>query len=373
MDNSSQAQVLERVLQLETKKQNLEQSISSIDSSIQGVLSQKPPAPPVLRNVIKEKVPKIKSTVKFNYLLAFLPFVVALVLRRVLMIFLWEHSFLFLPFLGFIWIFIYTLIIYRKEKQKKVEAIRNSPDYTAQCNAIEERFQQQKYAAEFEYAQAKQIYDTQTLPAFEQKKTVAVAELEAKKQAVLSELTEITQELKELYAELTLIPEHFRKISGLTFIYNTMISSDVDLATAVELYKDERAEILYQHIHQALDQQREYQYQQELRESEYAYERYNQSGNEFFSNMASTAAGSYIGNRAANRGERKEMQKQTAYLKKQTEIAEHEAKKRERAEDERKRREAHESQRRWDAVNKENEKRRRNGQPELPLPPRWYY
>ena len=367
MDNLSQAQILEKALQLETKKQSLEQAIPSIESSIQGIQNQKPPAPPVMRTVTKEKVPKIKPTVKFNYLLAFLPFVVTLVLRRVLIVFLWEHTFLFLPFLGFIWIFVYIFGIYRKEKRQNVESIRNSPEYTAQCNAIEERFQQQKYAAEFEYAQAKQIYDTQTLPAFEQKRSAAVAELEAKKKAALSELSTVEQELEALYDACGLIPIQYRNIPALSFIYNTIRSSRVDITTAFHLYEQKKQQEIEE------EKLRQYQRELDLREQEIERERNRQAANEFFSGVAATAAGSYIGNRAANRGERKELQKQTAYLKRQTEIAEHEAEKRARAEDERKRREAHESQRRWDAVNKENEKRRKNGQPELPLPLRWYY
>ena len=370
MDNQSQNQILEKALQLETKKQSLEQAIPSIESSIQGVRNQKPPAPPVMGKVEKEKPPKIKPTAKYNFLLAFLPFAVTILLKTFLAD--WIPSLYFtiaflLPLCGFFWIFVYTFLIYMKARRKNIETIRSSPEYAAQCNAIEEQFQQQKYAAEFEYAQAKQIYDTQTLPAFEQKRSAAIAELEAKKKAALSELSTVEQELEALYDACGLIPIQYRNIPALSFIYNTIHSSRVDITTAFHLYEQKKQQEIEE------EKLRQYQRELDLREQEIERERNRQAANEFFSGVAATAAGSYIGNRAANRGERKELQKQTAYLKKQTEIAEQEAKKRAFAEDERKRREAHESQLRWDAVSKENEKRRRKGQPELPLPPRWYY
>lgn len=84
--------------------------------------------------------------------------------------------------------------------------------------------------------------------------------------------------------------------------------------------------------------------------------------NSFVRDTATSAIGTWAGTRSL----RKE-------VRKQTELQER-AKKREQARyDEERRRRARQSQREWYAVKEANEKRRRNGQPELPYPPREWY
>lgn len=90
------------------------------------------------------------------------------------------------------------------------------------------------------------------------------------------------------------------------------------------------------------------------------------SGPGFLSSVAMGAVGTAIG----TRGIRKELREQTKMMRKQEREEERKAEERRRYDEKYER--ARQSQREFDAVRKANEERRRKGQPELPLPPRWY-
>lgn len=142
--------------------------------------------------------------------------------------------------------------------------------------------------------------------------------------------------------------------SGLTFYINTMAQNPFcTISDAVKAYDD------------YLEMMR----QEEERKRQEEYEAYRERHNNYNEDDDSSGSiigglfGSAMGTSLGTRGLRKE-------LKKQTSIMEQQQKQAEKAERERRHREALESQRRWRAVKEENERRRRKGQPELPLPPR---
>ncbi|MCD8216487.1 MAG: hypothetical protein LUD01_00305 [Clostridiales bacterium] len=90
------------------------------------------------------------------------------------------------------------------------------------------------------------------------------------------------------------------------------------------------------------------------------------SGGSFLGGIVKTAAGTALG----TSGLKKEVRRQTETMRRQSEA---DRKERQRAEISRRHEESRESQRQWRAAQKENEKRRKKGQEEIPMPKRTWH
>ena len=211
--------------------------------------------------------------------------------------------------------------------------------------------------------------------------------------------SDIFKNEKTVLYEILGIPSIYRNDKAIKFIYEYVLSSRRALQQAYEaydrqllLYKQQEAiELEREKLKKIEEEQRRIREQQQIqRENELSQENNNyysvsdwgfddvayrsydieqeynsrntEGGGSFLRDVAANAIGASI----ANRGIKKELERQRK-----------EANERERArleeEDRKKREAAHRSQVEWENVRKANEERRRKGLPELPYPDRFYW
>ena len=225
MDNSKQVEILKEVLELERQVANLKSKLLSLKSE----KFTQPPKEPTCEKIIRT-YPKIKSQIKFNWIKACLPIIVTFVLSFEPMLF----ALLFFPAL--LWIPIYYFVFHRKYQKEDKEKIKNSDEYKAQCAKLDEEFDKQQNEANERYKKEKEIYDTKTLPEYQEKLKEWEAEHDQKVKETKIELMNAHKKLTAIYEETKIVPMQYREIEKLQYIYDLISTSDYDIKQAIDVY-----------------------------------------------------------------------------------------------------------------------------------------
>lgn len=209
MNNSKQVEILKKVLDLEIY-------ISDTNNKLMKTKAEKfspMPVAPVCETV-KRVYPNIVPQVKFDWVKALVPCII------------------FWP-----WIFIYYFAIYRKEQKEDIERIRNSAEYKAECAKLDEEYDKQQEAMNQKYNAEKHIYDTETLPKYNQALNEWKQQQAQKVNKLTEELSAAKTELESIYNETKIVPMQYRKIPVLQYIYDLMSTSDYEIKEAIDLYE----------------------------------------------------------------------------------------------------------------------------------------
>lgn len=209
MNNSKQVEILKKVLDLEIY-------ISNTNNKLMKTKAEKFSAMPVapVCETVKRVYPNIVPQVKFDWVKALVPCII------------------FWP-----WIFIYYFAIYRKEQKEDIERIRNSAEYKAECAKLDEEYDKQQEAMNQKYNNEKHIYDTETLPKYNQALNEWKQQQTQKINKLTEELSAAKAELESIYNETKIVPVQYRKIPVLQYIYDLMSTSDYEIKEAIDLYE----------------------------------------------------------------------------------------------------------------------------------------
>lgn len=199
MSNSQQVEAVKRALELE---------MCIADNA--RILEEPAPEPPT-RNVIKRVYPKIVTKTKFNWLLAILPAI--------------PLGIVSVAVGAIAWICIYYFAIYKRKKDKEIFQIQNSAEYKSQCAAADRKFDKMQEKADADYQIQKHEYETEILPKYQEELQKARYDLKTAKAA-----------LDDLYTTTKIVPQQYREIPILQYIYDTISTSDFDVKYAIELY-----------------------------------------------------------------------------------------------------------------------------------------
>ncbi len=229
MDNTK-VETLKKVLDLEIYIKNAQSKLSRLQNTSFGSA----PQPPVCQK-IQKKYPTIKAQVKFNWIIALIPLLLGLILLSSSPI----YSALFIMSLP-IWIVVYYLAIYRKQKANNIEQIRNSVEYKAQCAEIDAECGKQQAIANQKYEEEKRLYETETLPNYQKKLDVWTTKHEQEIKQAEHDLSNAQQNLSLIYQETKIVPSQYRTIEALEYIYELISTSDYDITYAIDNYEKQK-------------------------------------------------------------------------------------------------------------------------------------
>ncbi len=209
MNNSKQVETLKKVLEFEIYIANTTNKLMKTKAE---KFSPMPVAP--VCETVKRVYPNIVPQVKFDWVKALVPCII------------------FWP-----WIFIYYFAIYRKEQKEDIERIRNSAEYKAQCAKLDEEYDRQQEALNQKYNAEKHIYETETLPKYNQALNEWKQQQAQKINKLTEELSAAKTELESIYNETKIVPMQYRKIPVLQYVYDLMSTSDYEIKEAIDLYE----------------------------------------------------------------------------------------------------------------------------------------
>ena len=228
------------------------------------------PKPPVETTIERTQPELVVPQVKFNWFLALLPFIGAVVVSLIgafspdfAIAMSWLTAVLYS--VAFPWIPIYYFAIHRKKKAQKIEKAKNSAAYQAQCAAAESEFNRLQAEADARYQQEKHEYDTVLLPQYERDLEAREKTLKEKTNTAKMELDSAKIALDVFYEEVKIIPSEYRSIDALQYMYKVVSSSGYDIKTAMEMYdRNERPKV---EEREAEAQRKSQQWSQDLRNS----------------------------------------------------------------------------------------------------------
>ncbi len=328
---------------------------TKVQKRIEEKQNQQPPEPPVCQQIPQPVPPEIIPKTKFNKWIGFGPFVVTLLLLII------PYDFI-LCICSLIWIPVYAWLIQDK-KEKEIKRIQSSPTYQQQYQLLLQEHQRQQELANQQYAEAKAVYDQQTLPQFEAARKQAIDELTQQLPALKEEADRAQKEIRDFYeGEGSFIPEKYRRDKTPMYanhLIKYMEEEKVSFEEALEIEAAETkrmmAPLLESRPQQQYYEEPDYDYYDEPSQSSYG-----SGGRSFIRDAAAVAVGTAVGNRISDKRRRREQEERDR-----------------RFEDEQRRKDSEERHRRavasqieWDRVKKLNDERRRKGLPELPLPHR---
>lgn len=173
------------------------------------------PIPPVpQRKTITLKMPDIQPTIKFNW-----PIAIALGITT-----------------SGIGALVYYFAYYKPKKQEEIKAIEASANYKEACNKVLEQQKEQQAKEDEIYNQAKNKYDTITLPKYKQDLNAWTIKHNAKIKDLENEIKKATIDLEKHYSSTKIIPKQYRSIDALKYIYDMVSSSDYNIKEAIESY-----------------------------------------------------------------------------------------------------------------------------------------
>ncbi|NMP37699.1 MAG: hypothetical protein GX051_06180 [Clostridiales bacterium] len=208
MENINEIETLKNVLDLELFIKDKSKTLSRLKNQ----RFRKEPDEPV-RGTISIDYPEIKSEIKFNWPLALLP------------------SLLFLP-----WFFIYYFVIYKKDKEADIEAIKNSDAYKSQCQAIDKRVAERQAALDLEYKNNVNEYNNVIIPQYNHDLEAWTKKREEEITVVSNELSDAEKKLCDCYNSTKILPVQYRNISAIEYIYDMISTSNYDIKQAIDLY-----------------------------------------------------------------------------------------------------------------------------------------
>lgn len=208
MEPQKQEDSVKRALDLSKQILNLKESLQRE----QAKTYKAAPNPPV-RQEAKYIEPPIEDGCKPNMLLMWLPIII------------------FLP-----WPAIYYFAIYKRQKNAKIEEIRNSEEYQQLCTAARETADQQQNTFDEDYARAKAEYENITLPKYEKDRSAWEQEHQSIIKKYEQELVRAEKELETHYDETRIVPVHYRNIDALQYIYDQVSTSNCNVQQAIESF-----------------------------------------------------------------------------------------------------------------------------------------
>lgn len=215
MDNTNQISTIEKIIELENMVDNLENEVITLDNA-----QFRPKPLPPITNYVKSHYPPINPKVEYNPVVVWLmPIAAALI---------------FLPSL------LFTIPYVQKYKDQKLEEcvnrIRNSEIYRAECAQIDARDAEQNRLLKEQYESDTKEYEETILPNWESEFSEWENDRTSRLDAATKELSIKRKELDDLYNTSKLVPAQYRDIDILTYILETMQSSDYDVKAAIEVY-----------------------------------------------------------------------------------------------------------------------------------------
>lgn len=208
MDTNNQIETVKKALELEEFIADTQETLNALSTKC----FKNAPPPPVCIQVDRS-YPIVKSNLPIDKVKAIVP-----------TLFFWP------------WILIYYFKIYKKEKLADEERIRNSDEYKAQCAALDLKYDKQQSNNNAKYEEAKKIYDTETMPKYQQELREWTDKHNAEIKDNKKKLDNAESELSDIYNNTNLIPMQYREIPALQYIYDMISSSDYGVKEAIENY-----------------------------------------------------------------------------------------------------------------------------------------
>ena len=208
MDKNNQIETVKKALELEQYIVDKKNTLNTLSTK----RFKNAPNPPICVQ-INRSYPVVKSNLPIDKVKAIVP------------------TLIFWP-----WILIYYFGIYKKEKLADEERIRNSDEYKAQCAALDLEFDKQQESENKKYKEAKMIFDTETMPKYQQELKEWTDKHNAEINDNKRKLSNAESELSSLYNNTNIIPMQYRDIPALQYIYDMISSSDYDVKEAIESY-----------------------------------------------------------------------------------------------------------------------------------------
>lgn len=208
MSNESQVKILKEVLDLEKYLDNSQNMLYTLENKS----FRKSPEPPV-RQIVERTYPEIKSTVKFDKVLAFVP------------------SLCFLP-----WFIIYYFSIYKPQRDADIERIRNSEEYKAEIKFLDYKFDVQQEEFDQQYANEKEEYETETLPNYTRELNEWNEQRRADIETLKNDRRSARKRLNSIYTNTKIVPVQYRTIDALQHIYDVVSTSNFDVTYAISNY-----------------------------------------------------------------------------------------------------------------------------------------
>lgn len=216
------------------------------------------PAPPVkpAHDALPQKVyPVVKPTVRYEEKYGVMPIFIAIgasVVEMIIQPFIMEIS-LILDFIvsaiitGIVAFNVYKVIKYYKEykaaKSKNIEYIKNSDEYKAQCAAVDAEYESTvkqldtRYEAAMKaYEEAVNKYENVTLVKYEEEFNTWQQNQNLAIQQEKRLFMDAGIKLKHLYEDTNMIPEQYRDIDILEYLYSTITSADYTIKEAIDIY-----------------------------------------------------------------------------------------------------------------------------------------
>jgi len=233
MDNTKQAEVLQKVLELEN-------GIIASKKLIARAKAEKyeaAPTPPT-RKMVTRTYPEVTSTVVFDKKKAFMPVAIGLLAPIVLgsLSPMFAVFFVFTAPASIIWLIYYYFGIFKKEKKANIESIKNSAEYKSKCAELDKEFDKTQVENDKVYEKQKLEYENNILPEY-QKKLAEWTEMH--NNYIENEETNLKNaetELATIYTETKIVPVQYRNIEALQYITDMVCSSDYDVKQAIENY-----------------------------------------------------------------------------------------------------------------------------------------
>ncbi|MCR5582388.1 MAG: DUF1361 domain-containing protein [Eggerthellaceae bacterium] len=233
MDHSQEVEYIGKILKLEEKLKREGNELRTLKSA----RFREAPAEPKHEQV-QRTYPATKSTEKWNVFLAFGPLVFSIVFGIVDVFFRflggWWSLF---EILALIWIPVYYFAILRPKRKANIAAIEASPEWKAERAKLDAEFDAQQSALDQRYFAEKEVYDNKTLPAYKAALEEWTAEQDEKIRVKRSEIDSDKADLDKMYVESQLVPQQFRSIDSLRYIYQTVSTSSYNVQQAIAAYE----------------------------------------------------------------------------------------------------------------------------------------
>ena len=199
---------------------------------------------PPTHNIIQRTYPPIVSQIKFNWLIALLPLIAAIIMLMFIGLLIFTPFYLLIfildvllfPF-GIIWIPVYYISIHKKKKNNDVERMRNSVEYKNHCAFLDSEYDKKQEEADALYQSKKQEYETVILPKYKK-------DLDEWKTAYNTIIAKIKSNLEimkcileHLHKTTNIVSVKYRNVKALGYIYDIISTHEHDITYAINSYE----------------------------------------------------------------------------------------------------------------------------------------
>lgn len=248
MRNTDEIQVVDKALMLTTKLRQLNEELETKTERMEELKSESyknPPAKP--ERVVEPPItkPEITYDKKFNRNSLFPSMVVCGV--TVWLVF--RNDTTFAAILILVIMFGWPVYAWKKYKKHKArvqatkDTIAKSPEYQKRCQRLEDSRTAKQQENDALYQKQLDEWNNIIMPKYNEDKQKwtqfhlsSISKWQNEIDVVSGKRYEAEQELEKLYAETKLIPIDYRNEKALSFIKQTLDTTDYDMKTAIEMY-----------------------------------------------------------------------------------------------------------------------------------------